>query len=86
MKIGLLKTSFTWNNWGHTIDLENPIHPGLHPSLLNDDALARRLDRLYKNSIHHIISACLIHISPKEAFLLPESSRRCDEQGPLQHV
>ncbi|OPW98783.1 hypothetical protein B9L19_02705 [Geobacillus thermocatenulatus] len=68
--------------WGHTIDLENPIHPGLHPSLLNDDALARRLDRLYKDSIHHIISACLIHIYPKEDFL-PESSRRCDEQEPF---
>ncbi|WP_128082648.1 DUF4277 domain-containing protein, partial [Geobacillus thermoleovorans] len=31
--------------WAQEIDLEKLIRPGLHPSWLNDDALARHLDR-----------------------------------------
>ncbi|KDE45966.1 hypothetical protein DI43_17830 [Geobacillus sp. CAMR12739] len=40
--------------WGHKIDLEKLIRSGLHPSQLNDDALARHLDRLYEAGIYRI--------------------------------
>ena len=37
--------------WAHDIDLPKLIRPGLSPSWLNDDALARHLDRLYEAGI-----------------------------------
>ena len=56
--------------WAQEIDLEKLIRPGLHPSWLNDDALARHLDRLYEADIHKVISTCLIHIYRKEGLSL----------------
>ncbi|WP_041468457.1 IS1634 family transposase [Geobacillus sp. C56-T3] len=56
--------------WAQEIDLEKLIRPGLQPSWLNDDALARHLDRLYEADIHKVISTCLIHIYRKEGLSL----------------
>ncbi|KAF0993827.1 IS1634 family transposase [Geobacillus sp. TFV-3] len=56
--------------WAQEIDLEKLIRSGLHPSWLNDDALARHLDRLYEAGIHNVISTCLIHLYRKEGLPL----------------
>ncbi len=56
--------------WAQEIDLEKLIRSGLHPSWLNDDALARHLDRLYEDGIHNVISTCLIHLYRKEGLPL----------------
>ncbi|MGZ0084343.1 IS1634 family transposase [Caldibacillus thermoamylovorans] len=56
--------------WAQEIDLEKLIRPSLQPSWLNDDALARHLDRLYEADIHKVISTCLIHIYRKEGLSL----------------
>ncbi len=56
--------------WAQEIDLEKLIRSGLHPSWLNDDALARHLDRLYEAGIHNVISTCFIHLYRKEGLPL----------------
>ncbi|TCJ83323.1 UNVERIFIED_ORG: transposase [Anoxybacillus amylolyticus] len=56
--------------WAQEIDLAKLIRPGLNPSWLNDDALARHLDRLYEADIHKVISTCLIHLYRKERLSL----------------
>ncbi|WP_143425267.1 DUF4277 domain-containing protein, partial [Geobacillus sp. FJAT-46040] len=57
-------------HWAQEVDCEKLIRPDLHPSWLNDDALARHLDRLYEAGIHNVISTCLIHIYRKEGLSL----------------
>ncbi|MED4987649.1 IS1634 family transposase, partial [Geobacillus stearothermophilus] len=57
-------------HWAQEVDCEKLIRPDLHPSWLNDDALARHLDRLYEADIHKVISTCLIHIYRKEGLSL----------------
>ncbi|MBB6282846.1 hypothetical protein HNR34_001190 [Geobacillus subterraneus] len=56
--------------WAQEIDLAKLIRLGLNPSWLNDDALARHLDRLYEADIHKVISTCLIHLYRKERLSL----------------
>ncbi|WP_446189249.1 DUF4277 domain-containing protein [Geobacillus subterraneus] len=57
-------------HWAQEVDCETLIRSGLHPSWLNDDALARHLDRLYEAGIRKGISACLIQIYRKESLSL----------------